>query len=357
MKITDIKCFEVATPLITPFKTALRTVEKIQNIGVYVYTDEGEIGIGEAAPTAVITGETRESIVHAIERYIKPAIIGMEIEEIALIMERLDQCIYKNTSAKAAVDMAIYDLFAKRYNAPLYKVLGGYRKELVTDITISANDAQTMVNDSLKAVKRGYQILKVKVGKDPERDAERVIAIRKAVGPDIQIRVDANQGWSPKQAVRIIRELEDANVNIELVEQPVHYADLEGMHYVTAHTETNILADESVFSAKDALKVIQMRGCDCINIKLMKTGGIYQAQKISHIAEANGIACMIGCMLETKISVSAAAHFAASQKNITLVDLDGPSLCLKDPISGGPTFESQWIRMSENPGLGFSIES
>lgn len=133
MKITDIKCFEVAAPLITPFKTALRTVEKIQNIGVYVYTDEGEIGIGEAAPTAVITGETRKSIVHVIERYIKPAIIGLEIEEIAFIMERLDQCIYKNTSAKAAVDMAIYDLFAKRYNAPLYKVLGGYRKELVTD--------------------------------------------------------------------------------------------------------------------------------------------------------------------------------------------------------------------------------
>lgn len=355
MKITDIKLFEVEAPLITPFKTALRTVDKIKNIGVYVYTDDGHIGIGEAVPTAAITGETRESIINTINHYIKPAILGMEIEELALIMERIDQSIIKNTSAKAAVDMAIYDLFAKGFHAPLYKVLGGYRKELVTNITISVNNTEEMVNDSIKAVNRGYKILKVKVGKDPEKDVERVVAIRKAVGPKVKIRVDANQGWSPKQAIRIIRKLEDADVNIELVEQPVHYADLEGMKYVTAHTETNILADESVFSPKDALKLIHMRACDYINIKLMKTGGIYQAQKVSHIAEANGIECMIGCMLETKISVSAAAHFAASQKNITMVDLDGPSLCLKHPVTGGPTFESQWIRMSDAPGIGILI--
>ncbi|KGR78695.1 dipeptide epimerase [Ureibacillus manganicus] len=355
MKITDIKLFEVEAPLITPFKTALRTVHQINNIGVYVYTDTGQVGIGEAAPTAVITGETKESITHAITNFIKPSILGMDIEEIALIMDRIDTCLYKNTSAKAAVDMAIYDLFAKRYNAPLYKVLGGYKNELITDITISVNDTVEMVQDSLDAVKRGFKILKVKVGKDPETDVQRVVEIRKAVGSNVTIRVDANQGWSPKQAVRIIRELEDAGSNIELVEQPVHYSDIEGMQYVTMHTQTNILADESVFSPKDALKLIQIRACDLINIKLMKTGGIYQAQKISHIAEANGIECMIGCMLETKISVSAAAHFAASQKNITMVDLDGPSLCLKDPVTGGPTFENQWIKMSEEPGIGFSI--
>ena len=355
MKITDIQVFEVEAPLITPFKTALRTVEKINNVGVTVYTDNGQVGIGEAAPTAVITGETKESIVHAITHYIKPAILGMEIEDLAQIMEKIDHCLYKNTSAKAAVDIAIYDLFAKRYNAPLYKILGGYRQELITDITISVNDTAEMVSDSLDAVQRGFKILKVKVGKDPERDAQRVIDIRKAVGQDVTLRVDANQGWSPKQAVKIIRDIEDANTNIELVEQPVHYADLEGMQYVTMNTQSNILADESVFSPKDALKLIHMSACDLINIKLMKTGGIYQAQKISHIAEANGIECMIGCMLETKISVSAAAHFAASQKNITMVDLDGPSLCLKDPVTGGPTFENQWIRMSQDPGIGFSI--
>ncbi len=356
MKITDIKLFEVEAPLITPFKTALRTVHSIQNIGVQVITDDGEIGIGEAPPTAVITGETLSSIAHAITDFIKPAIVGLNIkDDFAVVMDRLEQSIYKNTSSKAAVDMAIYDLFAKSYQTPLYKVLGGYRKELKTDITISVNDTEEMVKDSIAAVERGFEILKVKVGKDPFGDVERVVEIRKAVGPSITIRVDANQGWTPKQAIQIIRKLEDAGTNIELVEQPVRYDDLKGMQFVTANTHTNILADESVFSPKDALKIIEMHAADFINIKLMKTGGIYQAQKISHIAEANGIECMIGCMLETKISVSAAAHFAASQKNITMVDLDGPSLCLKDPVTGGPTFENQWIRMSDEPGIGFSI--
>lgn len=355
MIIQDIVVANVEAPLITPFKTALRTVHSIQNIAVYVHTDDGQIGVGEAAPTAVITGETRGSIIHAIEEYIKPAIKGMNIEDIAQIMERLDKCIYKNTSAKAAVDMAIYDLYAKRYNAPLYQLLGGYRKELVTDITISVNDKEEMVKDSLAAVERGFSILKVKVGKDPIGDAERVMAIREAVGPNITLRVDANQGWTPKQAVHIIGTLEDANTNIELVEQPVHYSDLAGMQYVTNHTLTNILADESVFTPKDALTIIEKRAADLINIKLMKTGGIYQAKKICQIAEANDIACMIGCMLETKISVSAAAHFAAAEKNITMIDLDGPSLCMKDPIEGGPVFDKERITMTGAVGIGFSL--
>ncbi|QDQ02540.1 dipeptide epimerase [Lysinibacillus fusiformis] len=355
MKIKNIKVAKVEAPLITPFKTALRTVHRIHNIAVYVDTDEGQIGIGEAAPTAVITGETLGSITHAIENYIKPAIMGLDIEEIAQIMERLDKSIYHNTSAKAAVDMAIYDLFAQHFQAPLYKLLGGYRKELTTDITISVNELEEMVRDSVAAKARGFHILKVKVGKDPIGDVKRVVAIRQAVGPDISIRVDANQGWTPKQAVRIIGALEDAGTNIELVEQPVHYNDLAGMQYVTANTLTNILADESVFSAKDAFTIIEKRAADLINIKLMKTGGIHQAHQICQIAEANGISCMIGCMLETKISVSAAAHFAASQKNITMVDLDGPGLCLKDPISGGPIFENERITMTDAVGIGFTI--
>ena len=355
MIINDIVVANVEAPLITPFKTALRTVHSIQNIAVYVHTDDGQMGVGEAAPTAVITGETKGSIIHAIEEYIKPAIKGMEIGDIAQIMERLNQCIYQNTSAKAAVDMAIYDLYAKRYSAPLYQLLGGYRKELVTDITISVNEKEEMVKDSLAAVERGFSILKVKVGKDPLGDVERVRAIREAVGPNITLRVDANQGWTPKQAVRIIGTLEDADTNIQLVEQPVHYSDIAGMQYVTKHTLTNILADESVFSPKDALTIIEKRAADFINIKLMKTGGIYQAKKICQIAEANEIECMIGCMLETKISVSAAAHFAAAEKNITMVDLDGPSLCMRDPIDGGPLFDKERITMTDAVGIGFSL--
>lgn len=355
MKITEVKVSLVEAPLITPFKTALRTVHTIKNIAVTISSDDGQVGIGEAAPTHVITGESLASIRFAIEEVIAPQIIGIEIDEIAILCEKVDQCFYQNTSAKAAVEMALYDLWAKKYGAPLYKLLGGYQKTLTTDITISVNDSEEMVKDSLDAVKRGFSILKVKVGKDPKGDVERVVAIRKAVGQDVVLRVDANQGWTPKEAVRIIGQLEDKDAQIELVEQPVHYSDLAGMQYVTNHTHTSILADESVFSPKQAIEVIEKRAADLINIKLMKTGGISKAQMICNIAEASGVACMIGCMLETKISVSAAAHFAAANKNITMVDLDGPSLCFKDPIEGGPIFEGETIQMVEQPGLGFLI--
>lgn len=353
MIIKSIEVSEILVPLVTPFKTALRTVEAVNDIVVKIVSDTGEIGYGEAAPTAVITGETKESIKSAILNYIKPAIIGMEIDDLESIMEKLNSCIMKNTSAKAAVDMAIYDLYAKKLNSPLYKILGGYRNEITTDITISVNEIDQMVHDSIKAVNEGFNILKIKVGKDGEKDIKRIAEIRKAVGKKVSLRVDANQGWTSKQAVKIISALEDKDLNINLVEQPVKYWDLEGMKYVTQNTYTKILADESVFSAQDAVKIIQERAADLINIKLMKTGGIYNALKICDIAEIYGIECMIGCMLESKISVSAAAHLGAARKIITMVDLDGPALCKIDPISGGPIFCGSNIKMSDKVGIGF----
>jgi o-succinylbenzoate synthase len=354
MNIKNIEISEIAVPLIAPFKTALREVTQINDIMVKVICDTGEIGYGEAPPTAVITGETKESIKSTIENYIKPSILGMDIQDLEHVMNKLNNCILKNTSAKAAVDMAIYDLYAQSYNVPLYKILGGYRNELTTDITISVNSVDEMIKDSLDALSKGFNILKIKVGKDGIKDIERISQIRKAVGPNIKLRVDANQGWSSKQAVKIITTLEDKGLNIDLVEQPVKYYDFEGMKYVTQNTYTNILADESVFSPLDAIKIIQEKAADLINIKLMKTGGIYNSLKICDIAEIYGIECMIGCMLESKISVSAAAHLGAARKAITMIDLDGPSLCKKDPIEGGPIFAANKITMIPKSGLGFS---
>ncbi len=353
MIIKNIEVYEIAVPLVTPFKTALRTVEEINDIVVKVTSDSGEVGYGEAAPTAVITGDTKDSIKGAILNFIKPAILGMEISNIEGIMEKVNSCIMKNTSAKAAIDMAIYDLYGKFLKLPLYKVLGGYRNKITTDITISVNEVDEMVRDSVKAVKEGFDILKIKVGKDSNKDIERIREIRNAVGDNIKLRVDANQGWTSKEAVKIISTFEDENLNIDLVEQPVKYYDLEGMKYVTKNTYTRILADESVFSPQDAVNIIREGAADLINIKLMKTGGIYNALKICNIAEIYGVECMIGCMLESKISVSAAANLGAAKKIITMVDLDGPSLCKEDPISGGPIFDGKDIIMSDKSGIGF----
>ena len=352
MRIAKIETAEVNIPLVTPFKTALRTVDSVNDIVVRITADDGQTGFGEAPPTAVITGETKGSIRCAIEEFIAPPLIGMEIENLDGIMKVLHKSMIKNTSAKAAVDMAVYDLFARSCGKPLYKVLGGSKGEIETDLTISVNETEEMVKDSLLAIQQGFRILKIKAGKEGQKDVERIKAIRQAVGPDIKLRIDANQGWSAKDAVRIIRKLEDMGIDMDLVEQPVSAHDFEGMKLVTSQVQTPILADESVFSAMDAIHIIKERAADLINIKLMKTGGIYEALKVCAIAECYEVECMIGCMLESKIAVSAAAHLAAAKGVITRADLDGPSLCSEDPYSGGPAFMGSRILMNAKPGLG-----
>lgn len=354
MKIAKIETGSIQIPLVTPFKTSLRTATHVDDILVRVTADTGETGFGEAPPTAVITGDTKGSIRAAIEEFIAPSLVGYDIEDLDGIMARLSSCIQKNTSAKAAVDMAIYDLYAKRLGLPLYKVLGGRSNTVETDITISVDTTSKMVSDSLKAVKDGFNILKVKVGKEGLKDVERIAKIREAVGPEIQIRVDANQGWNAKDAVRIITALEDRNLDIDLAEQPVPAHDLAGMKYVTERVYTPILADESVFTAEDAITIIQERAADLINIKLMKTGGIYHALKICSIAEIYGVECMMGCMLESKIAVSAGAHLAGAKGIITRADLDGPGLCSIDPYEGGPEYNAGTILLNETPGLGIT---
>ena len=352
MKITKIRLGEISVPLRTPFKTALRTVTSVEDIIVEIHTDTGNVGYGEAPPTGVITGDTKGSIISAIRDHIEKAIVGMEIENFEEIHLKLEKSVVKNTSAKAAVDIALYDLYGQLYQAPVYKLLGGFRKEIITDVTISVNDPEEMAKDSLDAVQRGFKTLKIKVGKDANRDLERMKMIRKAVGYDVQLRIDANQGWTVKEAVKTLRRMEDEGLDIELVEQPVIAHDIVGLKYVTDHVSIPVLADESVFSPLDALTILQERAADFINIKLMKTGGIYNALKICSAAEIYGVECMIGCMLEAKVSVNAAVHLAAAKSIITKVDLDGPVLCSEDPIDGGSIFDEYKITVNDDPGFG-----
>ncbi len=352
MKIKEIAVGEIALPLARPFKTALRTVNTVNDIVVRITTDDGQVGYGEAPPTAVITGDTKGSILCAIKEFIAPNLIGMDVEDMDGVQRKLHSCILKNTSAKAAVDMALYDLYGKRWGAPLYKLLGGAKQEIETDITISVNPIDEMVADSVDAVKQGFRVLKVKVGKEGKADVERIAAIRNAVGPDAVIRVDANQGWTASQSISIISAMEDKGLDIELVEQPVPAHDIEGMRMITRQVATPILADEAVFSAEDAIHIVQTRAADLLNIKLMKTGGIWKALQICSVAEIYGVECMMGCMLESRLSVAAGAHLAAARGCITKCDLDGPSLCSVDPYTGGPIFDGASIRMSNDPGIG-----
>ena len=351
MKITDIQATTTLIPLVRPFKTALRTVTEIENILITVTTDAGLTGYGGAAPTAVITGDTPFSIIGGVA-HICDNLVGMEIENGEGIFQRLNSCLVGNTSAKAGVDMAIHDLIAKALGVPLYRLLGGMAHPIETDITVSIGQPEEMAAESRSKLKDGFNILKIKVGGDPALDIERLQAVQDAVGPEVKIRIDANQGWNGKQAVLVGHELEKRKLNIELMEQPVPARDFASMRYVREHLTMPVVADESVFSPRDALELVSIGAVDGLNIKLMKCGGIYNAQKIASIAEAAGIPCMVGSMMESHVSVTAAAHFAASRAIVQRFDLDAPLFCSFNPAVGGMSYQGPTVLLPDAPGLG-----
>ena len=352
MKITGVRLGKISVPLRVPFKTALRSVSSVEDVIVEVYTDTGAVGYGEAPPTGAITGDTTGAILGALQDHIIKTVVGRDVDEFEDLMQALNKCIVGNTSAKAAMDMALWDLYGQLYRIPVYKLMGGSRKEIITDITISVNDPEEMARDAVDAVRRGYDTLKIKVGAHPELDVARLTAVRQAIGNDTRIRIDANQGWEPKQAVRLLNQMQEKGLDIEFVEQPVKAHDIDGLKYVTERSYVPVLADESVCSPEDAVRIMQTGAADLVNIKLMKCGGLYNALKIVSAAEVYGVECMIGCMLEAKISVNAAVHLACAKNIITKIDLDGPVLCSEDPILGGAVFDEQRITVSDEPGLG-----
>lgn len=353
--IKEIQTQEAAVPLKRPFKTALRTVTTARTLIVKVITSDGKIGYGEAAPTPVITGDTLQSIKEAVENVIGPKIIGRQLVDSEDIKATIDQAMVHNSSPKAALNIAVNDLIAQSYGVPMYQLLGGHSDKITTDYTVSVGTIEDMIAQAQDLIAKGFTTLKIKVGDDSEEaDLDKIVAIRKAVGPAIKIRLDANQGWHPKQAVAVINRMQDLSLNIELVEQPVKADDFDGLAYVTANTTTMIMADESIFSVADAARIILMHGCDIINLKLMKAGGIDNAVKINTLAEAAGIPCMVGSMIESSVSVTAAAHLAASKRNIRYVDLDASMMFSSNPVSGGIINQQNEITFPDQPGLGFN---
>lgn len=354
MKIKDLKIYELELPLIKPFKTALREVSILYTNIIEIHTDTGDIGYGEASPTAVITGDAKGSIIDGIQNYIFPAIKDMDIEDLDNIMKKIDSSMIKNSSPKAAVDMAVYDLFGKHFKIPLYKLFGGARTEFESDITVSLNAPEEMAKDAEEYIKNGYNTLKIKLGKDSLLDIERIKAIVKAVGQDVKIRIDANQGWTAKEAVRTIHRLQAIDFNLELIEQPVPYYDLEGLKFVTDHVDLPIMADEILFSPRDAMTVLKNRAADILNIKLMKAGGLHNAAKICAMAEACGVECMIGSMMESRVGITAAAHFGAGKLNVTRADLDASTLLSENPVDGGAMVKGNKLILNDGFGLGIN---
>lgn len=337
-----------------PFITALRTLNYLEVLQVAIQTDTGVTGIGGCAPVAAVTGETMGSLIGALE-HISASIKGMDCSALEPVLYTIQTSIRGNPSAKAALDIALHDLYTVHLGIPLYNFLGGRGEKIYTDLTISLNTPEEMAADAEGFVKDGMNELKLKVGGHPEEDIKRILAVREASGPDAVIRLDANQGWSPRDAVRIINEVERRGANLDFVEQPVAAQDLKGMRWVREHTDIPVVADETVFSPLDALRVIEAEAADGINIKFAKCGGISPALNIAALAETAGLFCMIGCMMESHAGITAAAHFASAVRNVKYADLDVPLLCSEKTEKGGVSYKGTEIHFPDLPGLG--IES
>lgn len=354
MKIKKVEIFSFDVPLVEPFRISIGTMYAANDVLVRITADSGLYGIGEACPFPPITGETQDSNI-AAARAIREILLDKDPLNIEGLIDGIGNIVHANPSAVAAFDMALYDLLGKVAGLPLYKLLGGYRSSFETDLTTGLNTPEKMAASVKESLALGYRQIKIKVGEDPDLDLRRVQAVRQAIGPEVKLRIDANQGWSVTQAISALKRMEP--YQIEFCEQPVKDSDIYGLRQVRAQSPVPVMADESLFGPADAIKLIKEEACDYFNIKLMKAGGILNSLKIAHVAAAANIKCMVGCMLETRLGLTAAAHLVASQKNIVFADLDGNSEHKVDPIIDGIKVERGTIYLPEKPGLGCEVDA
>ncbi|RLE57315.1 MAG: dipeptide epimerase [Thermoprotei archaeon] len=352
MRIRDIRTRVLELKLRSVFRTALGEEELAKSVLVFVETGDGAVGIGEASPAPRVTGEDVSTVVEVIEKVLKPRVVGLEVEEFRRIWLTMERCIEGNYSAKAGIDIAVHDLLGKVLGRPLWRLLGGLVSELETDITVSLDRPEVMAEEARVAVEKGFRVLKLKLGLDPKLDVERVRAVRDAVGYDVRLRVDANQGWSPKQAVWVLSRIE--RFEIECVEQPVPEWCIDGLKYVRERVEVPVIADESAKTVRDVAHLAKLEAVDGVNVKLMKCGGITPALDIVSVARSHDLMLMFGCMLETRVSITAAAS-VASYAQPEFIDLDAPLSIVHEPIKGGVEYVGPRMKLPLGPGLGVEV--
>jgi L-alanine-DL-glutamate epimerase-like enolase superfamily enzyme len=353
MKIKKIDIFYFDIPLQEPFKISIGTMAAANNVLVRILTDSGLTGLGESCPFPPITGETQETNISAA-RSLRDLLIGKDPLAIETFIREAGSFLCSNPSAVAAFDMALYDILGKVSSLPLFRVLGGEKSALETDITADLDTPTKMAEKAKSFVAAGYRTIKIKVGQDPDMDVARLEAIRDAIGYNSAVSIDANQGWTVPQAISALKRME--KFKIHFVEQPVAAWDLAGLRAVRQQSPIPVMADEALFSPHDAIKLIKEEACDYFNIKLMKAGGVLNALKIAHIGEGANIRAMVGCMLETRLALTAAAHLMAAQRNIVFADLDGNASHTIDPVVGGMSVKGGIITLPEEPGLGVDVD-
>ena len=357
MKIIKVNIYRLNINVTHPTVIPIGVLDAAKNVAIKVTTDTGITGWGEASPFSPITGECQETNL-ATAKQLAQLIIGKNPLAIDVRISEISRLFAGEPSIRSAFDMALYDIMGKAANMPLYQLLGGELRELRTDLTIGMQDTISKTLERVDGIlARGFNAIKLKVGRPGLEDLAHVAAVRERVGSNIFLKVDSNQGWDYQTAVANLRAMEA--LDLQYSEQPIAAWDYENLARLRNKVSIPICADEAIFNDKDALKLVNAGAVDYINIKLGKSGGIYNGLRIEAIAQAAGSQCMIGCFAESRLAISAASHFAIARPNISFIDLDSPFNHDSDPVIGGITYDDNiggLIHMPVSPGIGASFD-
>lgn len=353
--ISSIEIYKLSIPLKQPFVISLGPQYDADNIIVVIHTKEGITGWGECSPYMSINGESMDTC-FIVGQYLAKALKGKDATDIEACTKVMDGIITRNENIKSAFDMALYDIAAQQANKPLYRFLGGIKNKVIsTDMTVGLGSPEKMAKEALEYQQAGFPSIKVKLGTSTEADVERIKAIRAAIGHEHPLRIDANQGWTVETAIATLQAL--GAYKIEHCEEPIARWNFMELPQVRTNSPIKIMADESCFDHHDAANLARINAVDYFNIKLGKSGGIFNALKIIETAKANHIKLQVGCFMESRLAITALVHFAYSSDLIVHYDLDTPLLLKEDPVIGGMVFkENGVVEIDESFGIGARID-
>lgn len=353
MKITNIEAWLVKLKLEEPYTISYETIDAAINVILRIETNQGIVGHGCAAPDEHVTGETPEGNLAAIHDVVMPILKRADPFRSAKLVENLKIKISTQPSALAAVDMALYDILGKFAGLPVWKLLGGFRDRIKTSVTIGILPEEDTVKRARDWVAQGFKSLKLKGGKDVETDIVRIIKVREAIGKNIELRFDANQGFTVEQCQTFFEKTRQ--VKLEFIEQPTPKGQPDLLGRVTSNVPIPVMADESLLSLRDVFRLARHNLADMVNVKLMKVGGISEALQINAVARSAGLEVMVGCMDESALSIAAGLHFALARSNVFYADLDGHIGLLNDPFAGAVNLRNGILYPNNKPGLGCEL--